>query len=303
MTLLIRAATLILAAAVAGVMPRAQEPRPLPTHEALFKAVQDNLIRAERVDYQYAFRERRTDIHTNPFGKLGTGGTTISDVYPSATPALTYRRTVERNGVALSAQALAEQDREYQKRAAEVLQRLATEEPDAKRRRDREIERAAQRGQRRIADVVNTLRFKIEGRAVHEGVPAIVVSFTPRPEAMPETRQGKIAQKFGGTVWIDEAEMEVMRLEATAIEDISFGYGLIARLGEGTIATVSRRRIDGDLWLPTQLTIRGRGRAAVFRTLVIDFKADWYDYRKLEGDSPTPFPDARIQRESSGRPQ
>ena len=54
--------------------------------------MQDNLIRAERVDYQYAFRERRTDLHTNPFGKLGTDGITVAEVYPSATPALTYRR-------------------------------------------------------------------------------------------------------------------------------------------------------------------------------------------------------------------
>ena len=97
----------------------------------------------------------------------------------------------------------------------------------------REAERAAERGQRRIADVVNALQFKIEGRAMHDGVSAIVVIFTPKPGAMPETRQGRIAQKFGGTVWIDEAAMEVMRMEAKAIEDISFGYGLIARLERG----------------------------------------------------------------------
>ena len=89
----------MLAAAAAGVVLHAQEPRPLPSQDALFKAVQENLIRAERVDYQYAFRERRTDVHTNPFGKLGTGGITVADVYPSATPALTYRRVIERNGV------------------------------------------------------------------------------------------------------------------------------------------------------------------------------------------------------------
>lgn len=298
-----RAGVLVLTIVAASVVLRAQDSRPLPSQEALFKAVQDNLVRAERVDYQYAFRERRTDIHTNPFGKLGTGGLTVSDVYPSATPALTYRRVIEHNGVAVTPQELAERDREYHKRASEVLRRLAAEEPDAKRRREREAERAAQRGQRRIADVVDALQFKIEGRAVHQGVPAIVVTFTPKPGAMPETRQGRIAQKFGGTVWIDEAAMEVMRLEAKAIEDISLGYGLIARLGKGTVATVTRRRVGGDLWLPTQLTMKGRGRAAVVRSLVIDFTADWFNYRRLEGDSPTPFPDARVQSESGRRPQ
>ena len=297
-----RAVVLVLTALAAGVV-HAQDARPLPSQEALFKAVQDNLVRAERIDYLYAFRERRTDIHTNPFGKLGTGGISEADVYPSPTPQLTYRRLTARNGVALTPQELEEQDREYQKRAAEVLRRLAAEEPDAKLRREGAAARAVERGHRRITDVINALQFKIEGRAVHEGVPAIVVSFTPKPGAMPETRQGRIALKFNGKVWIDEAASEVMRVEAKAIEDISFGYGLIARLDEGTMATVTRRRIDRDIWLPTQLTINGRGRAAVIRTLVLDFKADWYDYRRLEGDSPTPFPDARVQGEAGRRPQ
>jgi hypothetical protein len=296
-------ATVLVLTALAAAVVHAQDARPLPSQEALFKAVQDNLIRAERTDYLYAFKERRTDIHTNPFGKLGTGGITEADVYPSATPQLTYRRLKARNGVALTPQELEEQDREYQQRAAEVLRRLAAEEPDAKRRREAAAVRAAERGQRRIDDVIDALQFKIEGRAVHEGVPAIVVSFTPRPGAMPETRQGRIAQKFGGKAWIDEAASEVMRVEAEAIENISFGYGLIARLDEGTVATVTRRRIDRDIWLPTQLTIRGRGRAAVFRTLVLDFKADWYDYWRLDGDSPMPFPDARVQGEAGRRPQ
>jgi len=302
MTPTMRAAVLVLTAVAAGVV-RAQEPRPLPSQDALFEAVLDNLVRAERIDYLYAFKERRTDIHTNPFGKLGTDGISESEVYPSATPQLTYRRLIARNGVALTPQEVAEQDREYQKRAGEVLRRLAAEEPDEKRRREDAAARATERGERRIADVVSALQFKIEGRAVHEGAPAIVVSFTPRPGAMPETRQGRIAQKFGGRVWIDEAASEVMRVEAKAIDDISFGYGLIARLDEGAMGTVTRRRIDRDIWLPTLLTINGRGRAAVIRTLVLDFKADWYDYRRLEGDSPTPFPDARVQGEAGRRPQ
>jgi hypothetical protein len=291
------------AALTASVMLRAQDTRPLPSQEALFKAVLENLVRAERVDYQYAFRERRTDIHTNPFGRLGTDGITVSEVYPSATASLTYRRVIERNGVPLTSRELMEQDREYQRRAAETLRRLAAEQPDARRRRQDEGERAAQRGQRRVADIVGALQFKVEGRTTHQGVPAIVITFAPRPNARPETRQGRIAQKFAGKAWIDEAAMEVMRLEAQAVDDISFGYGLIARLNEGAVATLTRRRVDEDIWLPTQLTIKGRGRAAVFRTLTLDFTADWFDYRRLDTTSLTPYLDARVESQPRSSPQ
>ena len=297
-----RVASLVLTAAAAGVVG-AQESRPLPVPEALFKAVQDNLVRAERIDYQYAFMERRTDVHTNPFGRIGTGGLLVSEVYPSPTAALTYRRLIERNGVPLTAREIAEQDREYEKRSTQVLQNLSAEEPDAKRRREAEETRAAERGQRRIADVIGALQFEVEGRAMRQGVPAIVVSFTPQPGAMPQTRYGRIAQKFAGTVWIDEAVSEVMRLEATAIDDISFGYGIVARLDKGAVATVTRRPVEGGIWLPSQMTLSGRGRAVLFRPLTINFSTEWFDYRRTVDTSPKPFPDPRIQREPGRRPQ
>ena len=160
--------------------------------------------------------------------------------------------------MALTPQELAEQDREYQhgrpRCCAGWPPRSRT-----RRRRDGEAERAAERGQRRIADVINTLQFKVQGRAMHDGVPAIVVTFTPKPDAKPETRQGRIAQKFAGTVWIDEAAMEVMRVEAKAIDDISFGYGLIARLGEGTVATADA---PPDRWRPLAADRSSRSRDA-----------------------------------------
>ena len=163
---------------------------------------------------------------------------------------------------------------------------------------------ARQRGERRIADVIDTLQFRIDGRAVHEGAPAIVVSFTPRPGAKPETREGRMAQRFVGTVWIHEAAAEVMRVEAISVESISFGFGLVARLGSGAEATLTRQPVEPDLWMPTQLTLKGRGRAALFlRRLVIDFASDWFDYRRLDGDSATPFLDSRVQSKSGGGPE
>jgi hypothetical protein len=303
MTTTPRAAAFVMAAAVLCVTARAQDPTPLPVREVLRRTVQDNLARAERVAHLYAFKERRTDVHTNPFGRIGTGGTRVFDVFPSATRQLRYRRLVEHNGIAVGAQELAEQDRQYRARVTDFQRRLVTEHTDEGRRREADSARARQRGQRRIDAVVEALQFRVEGRTVYEGVPAIVVSFTPRPGARPDTREGRIAQNFAGTIWIHEAAAEVMRVEAKSIADLSFGFGLVARLGKGTEATLTRRPVEQDLWMPTELTLKGRGRAAVFRTLVVDFAVDWFDYRRLEGDSATPFLDSRVQRQPGGGPQ
>ena len=59
--------------AVFTLRAQAQEARSLPDKETLFVATRDNLARAEREQRFFAYKERRTDIRTNPFGRLGSG--------------------------------------------------------------------------------------------------------------------------------------------------------------------------------------------------------------------------------------
>ena len=271
---------------------------PLPDADAFLARARENLSRADRVDHLYTYTERRTDIHTNPFGRLGTDGIRVFAVYPSPVRQLTYRRMIEQDGMRVGAAELARQDREYRERVAEVLEERRRNDAG----RQEAEQRARDRGQNRIDDIVSTLDFKVTGREMYQGVPAVVVEFTGRPEADPQTREGRIAQKFQGKVWIHEAQAEVMRVEAIAVDDITFGFGLIARLNEGATASLTRRPVEGGVWMPTELRLNGRGRAALVRTLVIDFVLQWSDYRRLTGSSLTPFLDAGIEGESRGRP-
>jgi hypothetical protein len=248
------------------------------------------------VAYQYAFKERRTDIHTNPFGRIGTGGTSLYEVYPSQMRQLTYRRLVEQHGRPLSASELAEQDRKYRSRVDQVRRNLRNQPATDGEQSEAAAERAQERRARRVEDIVETFDFKLEGRRVHEGVPVVVVSFTPRPGAKPVTREGRTAQNFRGSVFIHEAASEVMRVEAESIDSISFGFGIVARVGKGAKATMTRRPVEGGVWMPTEVTLDGRGRAAVFRSLVLDFSVTWFDYRRLSGESLAPFLDEPAAR-------
>jgi hypothetical protein len=169
----------------------------------------------------------------------------------------------------------------------------AADTADARRAREQDIERARQRAQQRIDDVIAALRFKVDSRTVYKGVETIIVTFTPNPDANPSTREGKAAQTFAGKIWIDEAAWEVMQLEAKSVDDLSIGLGIVARINEGTTATVTRQPVEGGLWMPTRLTLNGRGRAALFRPFVVDLVNEWFDYRRLPVDTPTPFLDGK----------
>jgi hypothetical protein len=242
----------VLITLVVGALPIvAQAPRPLPDRDAFYAAAEANLRKSQAEQERYAYKERRTELHTNPFGRIGTDGTLLYEVTPGPEPHVVTRRLLEKNGVKVN-DAKPEQDR-----------------------RDRPQAKSS------VDDVVDTLEFTMARREERDGRDAIVVTFAPKADAHPQTREGRIARAFKGTIWVDEAAREVMRVEATAVDSLSYGFGLIARLNEGTKVSLTRQPVDGDLWQPTAVRFAGEGRAMLFRRLSVDFGVDWFDYRKV----------------------
>ena len=224
----------------------------LPDEESFFDSVRENMARANREQHRYAYKERRTELHTNPFGRLGTGDVMLYDVTPGPDQNVTFRKLLEKNGKPV---------------------------PDSKP--ERQERRGRVQTVSSVDDTVASLTFAIERREMIGGRRLIIVRFEPRKGANPQTREGKLAKAFKGVIWVDEEAREVSRVEATAVDDMSYGFGLLARLNKGGVVTLTRERIDESIWLPTSITFKGNGRALLaIRKLTIDFAVEWFDYTR-----------------------
>jgi len=261
--------------------PTGMSPEPLPDRELFFAEVRKRLASNDQIQGRFSYRERTTELSLNPLGRMGTGPVLVYDVYPHPYSKLTYRRLIERDGQALSRAELDEQDRDYRKRLADWQRRVSREGLSDRQARLREAQQARDKDVERAREALDLFTFAIEGRDTWEGQPAIVVRFTPRPDASPTSREGRVAHAFSGRAWIHEHEYEVMLVEAEAIDDVSFGFGLVARLHRGSTARFTRQRIDGA-WLPVTTQFQGTGRALLVRKVVIDFSRTYEDYRAFE---------------------
>ena len=230
----------------------AQE-KPLPDREKFFEATRGNLEASQKLQSSYAYRERRRQLHTNPFGRLGTGtGTEEFEVTPLPGGGVS-RTLVARDGQPVKGETT----------------------------RSRPRTRTARRSP--VADTAAAIDLALDHREHRNGRDLIVVTFAPRRDAEPETREGKLARLFRGRIYVDEAAAEVVRVEATAIDDISYGFGVVARLNKGATVTLVRERVDGDAWLPTSIRFAGDGRAMLFRKLHVDHLIEWLDYKRMAG--------------------
>lgn len=272
---MIRTVVCIVAAwTLLAARPTAQSSE-LPPQDAFLREARAALARSQALWHRYAYTERRTELHMNPFGRMGTGGTRLTEVRPSPNPQLTYRRVIERNGIAVSKYEVDRQDADYRGRVRR-FERAAAGADGAERREHDEL-LARRRAQMMLDDVVDTLQFRVERREYRNGRPAIVVTFAARPGARPVTREGRAARVFEGVLWIDEASRELTDVRAVAKHDVSFG-GFIAKIYQGTTAVVERHEIEPGVWMPTLLTLSGDVRA-LFRRTKIDHRVEWFDYR------------------------
>jgi hypothetical protein len=230
----------------------AKDVRPFPEPDVFFEAVRTNLARSQDDQRLFSYKERRTELNLNPFGRLGTGGVRVTEVMPVEDGSAVMIRVIERDGKAVTD-------------SAPVRRPI----------------RMSARGRRVVEDVASTLDVSMSRRDHVEGRDAIVAVFKAKRDAKPQTREGRIARNFSGDIWIDELTREVFRIDAKAVDDVVFGGGVLARLNKGATVTLRRELVKGNLWLPVSMRFNGEGRALFLRKLTINFAVDWFDYRQV----------------------
>jgi hypothetical protein len=285
-----------LAAAVVVVHPRAQQQsNGLPDRDTFLAETRKRLAGNEVLQNRYSYRERVTRVRFNPVGHIGTGPVDVYEVYPVAEE-LTYKRLVERNGVAVSRADLAEGDGEFLRRYQEWRRNVEREGQTEREVRLRREAAERQKDRARAEEAVGLFDFTLERRDTIAGQPVIVISFRPKPDARPRSREAKIASSFAGEAYVHEHEYQLVRVEADAVSDTSFGYGIIAKLHKGAKAIVRREKIRGT-WLPVETRVNGTGRAFLFRKVTIDYLREYSDYRPFEpSELPTLLASTRSSR-------
>jgi hypothetical protein len=254
----------------AAARPGDEPAAPLPEARAFMAQVRERLHTDDFLLDQYTFTEKQTEKRLDANGKVTKVTSASYEVYPSAEPGHTYRRLVERDGKLLPVDDLAKEDRKQQEKEAKAAAR--SPEVQAERRR-KETEA--------IDELFRLYDIRIVGRETLEGRDAIVVTFTSRPDVETTTKPGRILKKFSGRAWIDETDRQLVRVEAELSDDLSFGFGILAKLRKGSRAEMQRRKVNDEIWLPAEARFVGHARLFLVKGLHIDTLSEYSDYKKF----------------------
>jgi hypothetical protein len=166
-----------------------------------------------------------------------------------------------------------------------MVSRLAEDGPKERARQERGYQRARRERDEAVNDIYNVFDIKMIGRERIESHDTIAFSLTPRADARPRTTEGRQMRHFKVQAWISESDHELVKLEAEAIDTLSFGLGVLARLHKGARLSFLRRKINGEVWLPAVASYSGSARVALLFTLRRGGTSEYSGYRKYSVDT------------------
>lgn len=268
-------------------LPLHAQEKPLPELDAFLTEAKKRLQTDAALQAGYAFSEREVQQKRDGEGRVREEKIKVYEVYPALPGEEPYRRLIEQDGRPVPAEKLDKQDRERQKKVEAYARDLAARSPKDIERAQREYKKEMAERAADIDDILNVFDIRMDGRESIDGHSTIALELTPKADARPRTRSGGIMKHFKARAWISESEYELVKIDVEAIDNISFGLGLLAKLQRGAAATYMRRKVNGEVWLPAKMTYAGSGRLLLVRQLRLAGYSEFFNYRRFSVETTT----------------
>jgi len=263
----------------------AAQDRPLPDQESFLTETRKHLQTDSTLQSSYVYVETRREQKLDKHGRISEESVKVFESYPGLPGEARWERLIAENGRPVPSEELAKQDRERQTKAAGMVRRLVEDGPKERARQAREYQKARRERDEAVSDVFTIFDIRMIGRERIESHDTIAFSLTPRAAARPRTTEGRQMQHFRVQAWVSESDYELVKLDAEAIDTLSFGLGVLARLHKGARLSFLRRKINGEVWLPAVASYSGSARVGLLFTLRRGGSSEYSGYRKYSVDT------------------
>jgi hypothetical protein len=266
--------------------PQTVGARPLPDLETLMKAIVANQEQIEDLREKYTFRELETEREVDDKGRVKEKTTRTYEVTPVA--GRLVRRLISRDGTELSKDDREKEDRRVQQFAEDALKAKEKRKQQAEERERRGKNEEDEEDGRRRVTIISFLKFSemtSMRRETFRGHEVIAFDFEPKKGVKTRNRNEALVNKLIGTIWVDEAAQQTVRVEARFSDSFKVGGGLLASISPQTAIVLEQEKVNGEVWLPSYFELNLSGRVLLVAKLSRNVVTRYSDYKKAQIDS------------------
>lgn len=225
----------------------------------------------------YMFERKTVQHNYNKQGKLEKTTEELHEVFH--VDGSEIERLIAKNGKPLSP---SEQQQE-QRRVDKLISKINSESPKDRARRRGETEKDRREEQEARREMLDAFQFTMTGEETLGGRLCWGIRGEPRPGFTGKGRRADQMRKVRGTVWIDQATYELVRMDLNTHETISLGWFLL-RLQPGAQIHLEQSLINNEVWLPVTVGIRADARV-LGKMLRVGINMEYSKFRKFSSDS------------------
>lgn len=133
-------------------------------------------------------------------------------------------------------------------------------------------------------EMINRFEFKVTGREMIDGRPALILDFHPAHKKLPvKNFKDRFINKAAGRVWIDEGDSVLVKADLHLTESVNVVGGLVGAVKKFKYGFDRLRTSDG-LWYTASVNWQLEGRE-IFSRKIMEYTERRQDVRKVERGS------------------
>ena len=208
---------------------------PLPEIHQLMREVEEHQKQLDKVRENYTYTSLQTTQDMDANGQVKKTETREWEEF--FVNSHQVARMVKKDGRPLT-------DEEQQKETERVTKAVEkAQQPDP--------EKPKEGNNVTLSQLLEIMEASHPRREVFRGRPAIVIDFAGRKDAKTHGLQEDMSKKLQGTIWIDEADRQIVHLDVVFDDDFHIAGGLVANVQKGSNFHFDQALINGEIWLPT----------------------------------------------------
>lgn len=230
-----------------SVPPRAATPPPIPNAATLLREVVAHQRQMDSIRENYTYREQQLVQRLDSHGRIQSTRTNEFRVFFVHTHEID--ELIGKDGHPLNP----DEQREQQK----IVQRLiarAQHTPPGQPLRGPSVS---------ISQLLAIMQLSNPTRTLLDGRSTLMFHFTGNHHASAHGKAEKTLRNLTGTLWMDEKDLQVRRLDAVFDSNLHIGWGIFT-VDKGSTFSFTQRPMHGGLWLPANTKVHLIAHAIAF---------------------------------------
>jgi hypothetical protein len=151
--------------------------------------------------------------------------------------------------------------------------------PEIQEHRHKKEQEDSARGDEMVRMLPDAFLYTFDGMVEGPNGLCYRLKFRPNPAFTPPDREGEVYHGMVGELWVDQAQLRLVKIDAHLISDVNFGWGVLGRLYKGGSILVQNADVGLHHWETIHMKLNLQGKLLMLKSVDYSTTEDFTDFK------------------------